>query len=535
MEMSESLLEVLNALSFEDEQVAMVLELIRLEERRGEIQEVLRSTVGTSTKDNLAHELVEVESFIQNGCAYHEEAPIFKLPYDVLSEIALVFSRVQENGAWPFSGVCRTWRDVVLTTPRTWTNIDLRAMHSCSGSTHTLYTPYTDPHRTCTIRTPDPALCIERARNLPFHLELHELPANNPNLPEFILHMMPHVQSLYIHESAWSDVTISRPAPRLKELQIMRSPRTTNMLAEDFEDSSLILVDLLGRHFQNEWVPTLSRLQVARFHEVYWDHDHIAGFKQLRALTLSDCKCEAVDQLYELLRTNFKTLEQLHLSVYPTILSESQIFQPILLPKLRKLSFLVAQEQPDPQGLLREPIVSLTSHAIGLFQSLVIPGLTELQAFAPCIQGLDLATHYPSLQHVFLIIPKTVGELLPHVRNIRSLLNVAPLQTIDLFITPRHKSHSYEMAIALSPFLRDPAVLGHPLLRSFILKSNLDFEPLREVVRGGWAQAGKWLGICRVAENEWRNNGFKILEDDAYHTKRTFDLPIPYSHLYFGD
>ena len=530
--MSESLLEVLSALSDEDEEVAVLLELIRHEEKREEIQEVLKYTVDTTDKENLVHDLVEIESLIQNGRGYQGEALILKLPYDVLSEIALVFSWVQENGAWPFSSVCRAWREIALSTPRAWTTIDLRANHSCSRHDHRRFA---DIHRTCTIRTPDPALCIERARTKPFHLELHDLPSNTPNLPEFIFHIMPHVQRLHIHESPGSEIRISPPAPKLRELLMMRSPRTTGISAEDFTPSSLFLIDLLGRHVLTEWEPTFSRLQVARFHEINWNHNHIAGFKQLRALTLSDCKCEAVGHLHELLRTNYKTLEHLHLSVYPTIMSESQVFQPILLPKLRKLSFLVAQEEPDPHSLYRGPIVSIASHAISLFQALVTPEVTELQVFAPCIQDLVLATHCPSLQHLYLIIPRTTGELSPYVRNVHSLLTVAPLQTIDLFIAPRHKSHSYEMAIALGPFLRDPSVLRHPLLLGFTLKSNLDFEPLREAVRDEWTRAGKRLDIRSASEQERRSNGFKILEDNGYHSQRTSDLFIPYSDWCFYD
>lgn len=533
--MSESLLEVLSALSDEDEEVAVLLELIRHEERREEIQKVLQCTVDTSAMENLVYELVEVESFIENGRGYQgyrEEALILKLPYDVLSEIALVFSLVQENGAWPFSAVCRAWREIVLSTPRAWTNIDLRVNHSCSRRDNTWCT---DLYRTCTIRTPDPALCIARARTIPFHLELHDLPANSPNLPEFIFYIMPHVQRLHIHESAGSEVRISQPAPKLRELLIMRSPRTTNISAESFKTSSLFLVDLLGRHVHNEWAPTFGRLQVARFHEIDWKHNHVAGFKQLRALTLSDCKCEAVGHLHELLRTNSKTLEHLHLSVYPTIMSELQVFQPILLPKLRKLSFLVAQEELNPQSLYQDPIVSIASHAISLFQSLVIPEVTELQVFAPCIQDLDLVTHCPSLQHLYLIIPRTTGDLSPYVRNVRSLLTVAPLQTIDLFIAPRHKSHSYEMAIVLGPFLRDPFVLRHPRLIGFTLKSNLDFEPLREALRDEWARAGKRLAIRSVSRQEWRSNGFEILGDNGFNSQRTSDVLIPYSEWYFDD
>lgn len=532
--MSESILEILDALSDEDEQVALMLELIRHEEKRDEIQEVLGYTLGTSIEENAAQELVEVDPFVQNGRRYQKEAPIFKLPYDVLSEIAIVFSRVQENGAWPFSGVCRAWREVVLSTPRAWTNIDLRAKRICLRRDHTRCT---DLHHAGTMRAPDPALCIERARGLPFHLELHELPFYTPNLPNFILHIMPHVQSLYIHESAGSEVKISQLAPKLKELVIMRSPRTTNISAGDFTPSSRLLFDFLGFHFRNEWAPTFSRLQVARFHEIDWMHKHITGFARLRSLTLSDCKCEVVDHLHELLRTNSKTLEHLHLSVYPTIMSELQAFQPILLPKLRNLSFLVAQEEPDPHIWFRDPIVSISFHAISLFQSLIIPEVTELQVFAPCIQDLDLVTHCPSLQHLYLIIPKPIGELSPYVRNIRSLLIVAPLRTIDLFIAPRHKSHSYEMAIVLGPFLRDPSVLRHPLLISFTLKSNLDFEPLREAVRGEWMRAGKWLDIRSATKQECRSNGFEILEDNRCHARPPdfSDLFIPYSGLYFDD
>lgn len=91
------------------------------------------------------------------------------------------------------------------------------------------------------------------------------------------------------------------------------------------------------------------------------------------------------------------------------------------------------------------------------------------------------------------------------------------------------------MAIVLGPFLRDPFVLRHPRLMGFTLKSNLDFEPLREALRDEWARAGKRLAIRSVSRQEWRSNGFEILEDNGFNSQRTSDLLIPYSEWYFDD
>jgi len=504
--MSESWKEVLDALSDEDDRVAVLIGVVRFETRKEKLLELLRYNMEISAKARLARELVEVGSFTETK----KEAPILKLPFDVLSEIALVFSRVQENGAWPFSAVCRAWRDTVLSTRRAWINIHLRAGYS--GSYHQM--SHTVPHRTCNSRTPDPALCIQRAGIFPFHLELHGLSSDTPDLPEFILRIMPHVQYLYIYESAGREVRISQPAPKLKELQIMRSQYTTDILDGDLKSSSLLLLDLLGPAAPHEWAPTFSRLQVAQFGGIVWQHQHLAAFRQLRALMLKDCDCEAVDHLHELLRNNCKTLEHLYLSVSTDIIPETQEFQPILLPKLRKLSFLVACEVLNPHISVRAPLEFIISYATGFFQSLVIPEVMELQVFAPCIQNLNLGTHFPSLQHLRIIFPDTIDEISSYVRNLSSLLTVAPLQTIDLFIATyplRPPEVKYNMAMVLGAFLCHPFVLEHPILTSFTLKSELDFEPLRGRVRPKWTRANKRLHIGKATDEEGRSSGFMML------------------------
>jgi len=511
--MSESWKEVLDALSDEDDRMAVLIGVVQFEKRKENILELLRYNMEISTRARLARELVEIRSFTEKKkTRRYQEAPILNLPFDVLSEIALVFSRVQENGAWPFSAVCRAWRETVLSTPRAWTNIHLRAGYS--GSYHQL--SYTIPHRHCTSRIPDPALCIQRAGIFPFHLELHELSSDTPNLPEFILRIMPHVQYLYIYESAGSEVSISRPAPKLKELQIIRSQCTTDILDGDLKNSSLLLLDLLGPAAPYEWEPTFSRLQVARFDGIVWQHQHLAAFRQLRVLTLNDCDCEAVDHLHELLRNNCKTLEHLYLSVSTGMIPETQEFQPILLPKLRKLSFIVACEALNPHISLRAPLEFIISHATGFFQSLVIPEVMELQVFAPCIQNLNLGTHFPSLQHLHIIIPETIDDISFYVRNLSSLLTVAPLQTIDLFIatyTHRPPEVKYNMAMVLGAFLCHPFVLEHPILTSFTLKSEVDFEPLRGRVRPKWTRANKQLHIDKATDEECQSSGFTMPPD----------------------
>jgi len=293
----------------------------------------------------------------------------------------------------------------------------------------------------------------------------------------------------------------------------MRSQCPTDILYGDLKTSSLLLLDLLGPAAPHKWAPTFSRLQVARFEEIVWQHIHLAAFGQLRVLTLNYCACEAVDHLHELLRNNCKTLERLHLSVSPDMIPETQEFQPILLPKLRKLSFLVACEVLNPHISVRAPREFIISHATGFFRSLVTPEVMELQVFAPCIQNLNLGTHFPSLQHLRIIFPDTIDEISSYVRNLSSLLTVAPLQTIELFIAI-HTFHppevKYNMAMALGAFLCHPFVLDHPTLTGFILKSKLDFEPLRERVRPKWMRANKRLHIDKATDEECRSGGFMV-------------------------
>ena len=499
--MSESWKEVLDALPDEEDRIAVLIGVIRFEKREEKILELLRYNMSLSAKTSLDHRLVEGRPFTERH--HQEQGSDFKLPFDILSEIALVFSRIQENGAWPFSGICRAWREAVLSTPRAWTNIHLRAKHSAPGH-----------HHSYTI--PDPALCIQRAGIWPIHLELHELLTSTSNLKRFIAHVMPHVQYLYIHESTGSAVRIARSIPKLKELVIMRSLCTPEMSSGHFKPSSILLDDLLGPAAHDESARTLSRLQVARFDEIIWQNRHLAAFKQLRVLTLINCGCGEVGELHELLRNNCKTLEYLHLSIFPTTLSESQEFQPVRLPRLRKLSFFVACEVLNPNISYQVSTPFIFSHATRFFQSLLIPGVTELQVFAPCIQGLDLKTHCPSLRHLHLIIPETIDEIGLYVQDFYSLLTMTPMRAIELFIatdTGRLPEVRYNMAMALGAFLHHPLVLKHPLLASFTLKSSLDFEPLYEHVRAEWTRAAKLLHISKATDQECQNSGFKILQD----------------------
>ena len=507
--MSESWKEVLDALPDEEDRMAVLIGVVRFEKDKEKILELLRYSIEISARACLARELVERGTVTERR--HQHEASNLKLPFDILSEIVLLFSRVQENGAWPFSGVCRTWREAALSTPRAWTNIYLRATYS--SPCH--HQSYVVPRCTCISRMPDPALCIKRVGIWPIHLELHELLTNTSNPNNFIFHIMPHVQSLHIPTG--SEVRINaRSLPKLKELVIMRSPSTTNIPDEDLKPSSILLHHLLGPAAYEESTPTLSRLQVARFDDVMWQGHHLAAFKQLRSLTLLECGCGLVDELHDLLRNNCTTLEYLHLSVSPVIMSESQEFQPVRLPKLRKLSFFVACGVSNPLISYQDTMIS---HAISFFQSLVIPRVTELQVFAPCIQDLDLKTRYPSLRHFHLIIPETVDEIRPYVQGFHSLLTTAPLHTINLYLSQYRGVYGalpeveYRMAMALLAFLNHPFVLAHPILASFTLKSTLDFEPLRLYVREGWERAAKRLQFSKITLEEWQDEGFKILQD----------------------
>ena len=509
--MSESWKEVLDALPDEEDRMAVLIGVIRFETRKEKILELLRYSMDISAKASLARELVEGPSFAERRRRHQEQGSSFKLPFDILSEIALVFSMVQENGAWPFSGICRAWREAVLSTPRAWTNIHLRAKHSSPCDLHW----YNDLLCTCTSRMPDPALCIQRAGIRPIRLELHEPLTSTSTLKRFFVHIMPHVQHLYIHESTGSRFCVARSIPKLKELLIMRSLCTTSISNGDFKPSSILLHDLLGPATQDESARTLNRLQVARFDEIIWQNHHLAAFKQLRTLTLINCRCRDVGELHELLQNNCKTLEYLHLSISPIIMSESQEFQPVRLPRLRKLSFFVGRQVQNPSRSYQVSTPFIVSHAISFFQSLLIPGVTELQVFAPCIQGLDLKTRCPSLRHLHLIIPETIDDIQVYVQDFYSLLTTTPMHAIDLFIATgsnRLLEVKYNMSMALWEFLHRLSVVKHPHFASFTLKSSLDFRPL-ECVRTEWTQAAKRLHISKATRQECQNYGFKILED----------------------
>jgi hypothetical protein len=62
--MSESLPEIVGALSDEDEQMAVLLEVIRLEEKWEEIQKAPEYTTHTGANARLAHQLVGVKPSI---------------------------------------------------------------------------------------------------------------------------------------------------------------------------------------------------------------------------------------------------------------------------------------------------------------------------------------------------------------------------------------------------------------------------------------------------------------------------------------
>jgi len=130
---------------------------------------------------------------------------------------------------------------------------------------------------------PNPVLCIERLVSC-----LHEFPTGASTLPNFILHIMPHVSTSLYPRVSW-DRYQHFSAPKLKELLVVRGPRTANIPSGDFNASASFLFSLLGHTTLDEWAPTLSRLQVAQFHEINWKHEHLSAFKQLRASILQDC------------------------------------------------------------------------------------------------------------------------------------------------------------------------------------------------------------------------------------------------------
>jgi hypothetical protein len=156
------------------------------------------------------------------------------------------------------------------------------------------------------------------------------------------------------------------------------------------------------------------------------------------------------------------------------------------------------------------------SHDVALFQSLVAPKATELQVYAPCIEDLDFSVHYPSLEHLHIIIPMAMDDVFPCVASLKSLIHSSPLRNLELFISTNHyklPEREYEIAAILTSFLCDPLVLYHATFTTLNLKLRPDFEPVWEQLSYHWMRRGKTLRIQGATNAECIEDGFIIIQD----------------------
>jgi hypothetical protein len=480
------------------------------QQRVQEIREAMLYTVDARVKRNLQSELTEVEQFIQH-CV-----PISKLPHDILAELAYVFSKVQNNGAWLFSAVCRTWRVAALCNPRAWTDIHLAALEDTSNS----FKSKAIPHHPLQ-QTPNPVLCISRAGVLPLSLEFHGPITTTRNMEKFLSKVIPYVGRLCFHERGGCSLPVSRAIdmPKLRQLIILpEKGDTTSGYNEVERVFSNVLFQIFGTNDLAKCTRALTRLWVARFHKIHWDAEYFVGFRQLRDLTLHDCTCSPSDNIPQFLRATCETLEHLHLSL--TLSDEIQDWHlaRICFPRLLTFSFNIARRAQNSYRSNQSPPFIMHSQYITLFQSLIAPVATELQVYAPYIEDLEISAHYPSLQHLRIIIPVTMDDVFSCATSLKSLILSSPLRALDLFISTNHyklPEREYGIAAILSSFLCDPLVLDHCTFTTVNIKLRPDFEPVWDQVSYLWMRRGKTLRIQSATNLECIKEGFIIIHDPA--------------------
>ena len=480
-----------------------------------EILETLLYTVDVRIERTLQTELTEVEEFIKHL------VPIYRLPHDILAEVAYIFSKVENNGAWLFSAVCKTWRAAALCNPRAWTDIHLIASEDESRSFNRIYGRAIC--RPPLHRTPDPVLAISRAGVLPLSLEFHGAIATTENMNDFLSKVVSYVGRFCIHECGDSfppllshpfPPLLSHPTPKLKELIIV--PEEGDVLGGYGRMFSNILFNIFGTIDLAECTRALGHLWVVCFHKMHWDAKYFAAFRQLQDITLHDCICSPDDDIHQFLQANCGTLERLHLSLTLSAEVQDRPLTPIHFPRLRTVSFNVARRAQNSYRSNQSPPFIMYSHYIALFQSLIAPKAIELQVYALYIENLDFTTQYPSLQHLHIVIPVTMDDVYPCVNSLKFLIRSSPLRTLNLFIGTNHyklPEREYEIAAVLTGFLCDPLVLDHATFMEVSIKLRPDSELVWEQVSNQWMRRRKTLLIRYATNSECIEDGFTKIHD----------------------
>ena len=480
------------------------------QQRVREIRETPVYTVDGGIQRRLQPEHAKAEEFTQH-CM-----PICRLPHDILTEIAYIFSKVQNNGAWLFSAVCRTWRVAALCNPRAWTDIHLIALEDEPNGLDGYYGKAISHHPLYGI--PNPALCISRAGVLPLSIEFHGMSTTTRDIDKFLSKVIPYVGRLCFHERGGCFLPVSRLMPKLRELIIVpeeehASGSYSEINGRMFSD---VLFKIFGTNDPAKCRRALNRLWIVCFHNVNWDAKYFVGFRQLRDLTLHDCICSPDDNIHQFLQANCGTLEYLHLSVTLSDEVQNRPLERIYFPRLRTLSFNLACRAQNTYRSNQSSPFTMHSHYIALFQSLIAPKATQLQVYAPYIDDLDFSTHYPSLQYFHIIIPATMDDVFPCATSLKPLIRSSPLRTLDIFISTNHYKpleREYGIAAILTSFLCDPLVLDHPTFTEVNIKLRPDFEPVWEQVSSHWMRRGKTLRIQGATNSECMADGFIIIHD----------------------
>ena len=428
--------------------------LPRKQQRVKEIRETPVYTVDAGIQRRPQPELAKVEESTQH-C---------RLPHDILTEVAYIFSKVQNNGAWLFSAVCRTWRVAALCDPRAWTDIHLIALEDQPTYLDGYYGKAISRHPLS--RIPNPALCISRAGVLPLSIEFYGLTTTTREIDDFLSKVIPYVGRLCFHECRGCFLPDSRLMPKLRGLIIVPEEKRTSggcsYVGRVFSDG---LFTIFGTNDPAKCRRALNRLWIACFPDVNWDARYFVGFRRLRDLTLHDCVCSPDDNIHQFLQANCGTLEYLHLSLTLSDKVQNRPLERIYFPRLRTLSFNIARRTQNTYRSNQSSPFILHSHYIALFQSLIAPIATELQVYAPYIDHLDLSVHYPSLQYFHIIIPTTMGDVFPWAASIKPLIRSFPLRTLDIFVSTSHYKplgREHGITVILTPFACDPLVLDHP-------------------------------------------------------------------------
>ncbi|KAK7000455.1 F-box domain-containing protein [Favolaschia claudopus] len=383
--------------------------------------------------------------------------PMARLPLEIQSHIFLLVDGDSENDLpkpaprsppMLFLNVCRLWRDIALSTPRLWTEIQLDSLPRGSD---------------------DSALCklwLERPGNLPLSLTLH----GSLKLEESVLDLLasygPRLEHLALHVS-------------LKGVQLPWELQISEELAlPSLKTLSIELADFDGAYYGNmaEWLkllraaPQLSRCTMTN------------TFINAQTLPLQPLTLRSLESL---------TLGQRGVTNMPGDAGSSSgaILVYLTLPALKTLILpeldILAGELFDFLSRSSPPLESLEMTLIHQPEELWLgPPVFELFRLVPTLTSLDLFA-LPGFAATDLFLPfiETLAspEVLPDLRDVK--FHTLPPVTIDY---TKLLSMLTSRAASLECFeLRFPEYLGSDHTRDLPTEGSEVRDGLRQLSRDG--------------------------------------------------